>query len=71
MTLACASSNLASPANENSNFQEIESCYFYIFDSELSEKDIIVASSNAGEIGHCIKDKKTVKEKFIKFFRNY
>ena len=71
MTLACASSNLASPANKNSNFQEIESCYFDIFDSELSGKDIIVACSNAGGIGHCFKDKKTVKEKFIKFFRNY
>ena len=29
LTLACASSNLASPANENSDFQEIESCYFF------------------------------------------
>ena len=27
LTLACASSNLASPANENCNFQEIESCF--------------------------------------------
>ena len=52
-------------------FKKLRVVIFYIFDSELSEKHIIVASSNAGEIGHCIKDKKTVKEKFIKFFRNY
>ena len=52
-------------------FKKLRVVIFYIFDSELSEKHIIVASSNAGWIEHCIKDKKTVKEKFIKFFRNY
>ena len=52
-------------------FKKLRVVIFYIFDSELSEKDIVVASSNAGGIGHCFKDKKTVKEKFIKFFRTY
>ena len=71
MTLACASSNLASPANKNSDFQEIESCFFDIFDSELSEKDIVIASSNIGWIEHYFKYYKIVKKKFIKFFRIY
>ena len=49
-------------------FKKLRVVIFYIFDSKLSEKDIVVASSNAGWIEHYFKYYKIVKEKFIKFF---